>query len=52
MAGGVAEQLRIEDRGLVLEGMVADLVCFDSDTVIDTVTFDAPPEHQLVLLTS
>lgn len=44
MSGAVAVRLRLEDRGLVQEGLVADLVCFDPETVIDTATFNAPTQ--------
>lgn len=44
MTGAVAERLRLEDRGLIREGLVADLVCFDPETVIDRATFDAPTQ--------
>jgi N-acyl-D-aspartate/D-glutamate deacylase len=44
MTGAVAERLRLQDRGFVREGLVADLVCFDPSTVIDRATFDAPTQ--------
>ena len=40
-----AERLRLSDRGWIEEGMVADVVIFDPDTVIDHSTFDDP--HRL-----
>ena len=45
MSGMPAERLGLKDRGRVEEGLVADLVIFDPDTVIDRSTFEDP--HQL-----
>ena len=45
MSGMPAERLHVKDRGRVEEGLVADLVIFDPDTVIDRSTFEKP--HQL-----
>ena len=45
MTGMPAERLGLPDRGRVEEGLVADLVIFDPDTVIDNATFENP--HQL-----
>ena len=42
MTSRPAARLGLTDRGLVREGMVADLVLFDPLTVRDTATFDAP----------
>ena len=41
MSGLTAEHMGFVDRGLIKEGMVADLVLFNPDTVIDRAT----PEH-------
>jgi N-acyl-D-amino-acid deacylase len=42
MTGMSAANFGLTDRGLVREGLKADLVVFDADTVIDTATFDDP----------
>lgn len=45
MTGGVAQRLGLEDRGLLKEGMWADVVVFDPATIIDMATPEKP--HQL-----
>jgi N-acyl-D-amino-acid deacylase len=45
MTSAVAERLSIGDRGLLREGMRADVVVFDPATVIDHATFER--SHQL-----
>lgn len=42
MTGLAADHMGIEDRGRIREGMVADLVLFDPDTVIDNATPENP----------
>jgi N-acyl-D-amino-acid deacylase len=44
-SSGVAERLSIPDRGLLHEGMYADVVVFDPSTIIDRATYEKP--HQL-----
>jgi len=44
-SSGVAERLSIPDRGLLREGMYADVVVFDPNTIIDKATYEKP--HQL-----
>lgn len=46
-SSGVAERLSIPDRGLLREGMYADVVVFDPSTIIDRATYEKP--HQLSL---
>jgi len=45
MTSAVAVRLSIPDRGLLREGMYADIVIFDPETVRDRSTFEEP--HQL-----
>lgn len=40
-----AWRLGLQDRGILREGMRADLVLFDADTVIDNATFTAPHQY-------
>lgn len=45
MSSAVANRLSIRDRGLLREGMYADIVIFDPNTIGDRATFEQP--HQL-----
>ena len=45
MTSATAQILGLRDRGLLREGMFADIVIFDPATVIDNATFEKP--HQL-----
>ena len=45
MSGAVATRLGLRDRGLLREGMFADVVVFDDKTIIDLATPDRP--HQV-----
>ena len=45
MTSAVATRLGIRDRGLLREGMYADVVIFDPNTIIDRATYEKP--HQL-----
>jgi N-acyl-D-amino-acid deacylase len=42
MTWGPAQKLGITDRGLLREGMAADVVVFNPTTILDTATFDDP----------
>jgi dihydroorotase/N-acyl-D-amino-acid deacylase len=45
MTSAVTTRLQIQDRGLLREGMFADIVIFDPETIEDRATFEDP--HQL-----
>ena len=45
MSSAVATRLSIQDRGVLREGMYADIVVFDPATIADRATFESP--HQI-----
>lgn len=45
MTSAPAARLGLSDRGLVREGMVADLVAFDADGIADVATFQDPHRY-------
>ena len=45
MSGFPAERMGFKRRGRVEEGLIADLVLFDPDTVIDNATFENPHQY-------
>jgi N-acyl-D-aspartate/D-glutamate deacylase len=45
ISSAVAKRLSIQDRGLLREGLHADMVVFDPNAIIDRATFKQP--HQL-----
>ncbi len=45
MTGLSAEKVGLHDRGLLREGMFADVTIFDPQTVQDRATFDAPNQY-------
>ena len=45
MTGLPAARMGMKERGLVKEGLVADLVIFDPDTVIDNATWEDPHQY-------
>lgn len=40
-----AQALKLKDRGQIREGMWADMVVFDSETIEDTATFESPHQY-------
>ena len=47
MTSAPAQKMRIRDRGLVREGMWADITIFDPETVIDRATFGDPHQYPM-----
>ena len=47
MSGLTAKQMHISDRGLIKEGLAADLVIFDPATVADRATFTDPFQYSV-----
>ena len=40
-----AESIGVEDRGTLAEGLYADIVVFDPETIIDNATYEEPHQH-------
>ena len=47
MTGFPAQRLGLEDRGLLKDGMVADIVVFNPTTVQTTATINDPRHHPI-----
>jgi dihydroorotase/N-acyl-D-amino-acid deacylase len=45
MTGMPAKRVGLKDRGLLREGMFADIAIFNPQTVIDRATFEAPNQY-------
>ena len=45
MTSAPAQKMGIRDRGLLREGMWADITVFNPKTIIDNATFDDPHQH-------
>ncbi len=42
-----AKRVGLKDRGLIAEGMSADIVCFNPETVIDKATYENPHQYPM-----
>ena len=51
MSGLTAQQMHLADRGLIKEGLAADLVIFDPATVADRATFSDPFQYPVGIST-
>ena len=47
MTGKTAARLGIRDRGIIAQGMSADLTIFDPETIQDTATFESPDRYPI-----
>lgn len=45
MSGFPAQRLNLKNRGMIVEGCVADIVIFNPDTIIDNATFEDPHQY-------
>ena len=47
MTGASAARVKLRDRGLIREGMFADIAVFDPAKVIDKATFESPNQYPM-----
>ena len=47
MTGGPAKRVGLRDRGLLREGMFADITIFNPETVLDRATFENPNQYPI-----